>query len=112
MAVLMCLMMVMTTALDGGSFSKSLEQLAQSNIIASRNDMSATLWTNILSLESEHRGLDMALMDDPNPKKKAKLEEQMKAIEENLDKLKSELNNMEHGCHPTTKKSAHITAKL
>ena len=42
--------------------------------------MSATLWTNIFSLESEHRGLDMALMDDPPPRKKAKLEEQMNAI--------------------------------
>ena len=55
------------TSVDG-SFSKSLERLAQSNIIASRMDMSATLRTNIFSLESEHRGLDMALMDDPPPK--------------------------------------------
>ena len=59
------------TSVDG-SFSKSLERLAQSNIIASRMDMSATLWTNILSLESEHRGLDMALMDDPPPKEEGK----------------------------------------
>ena len=76
----------MPTSVDG-SFSKSLEQLAQSNIIASRMDISATLWTNILSLKSEHRGLDMALMDDPPPRKKAKLEEQMKAIEAELKKL-------------------------
>ena len=50
-------------------------------------DISATLWTNILSLKSEHQGLDMALMDDPPPRKKAKLEEQMKAIEAELKKL-------------------------
>ena len=56
--------------------------------------MSATLRTNILSLESELRGLDMALMDDPPPRKKAKLEEQMTVIEAELTKLKSELNNM------------------
>ena len=61
----------MPTSVDG-SFSKSLEQLAQSNIIASRMDISATLWTNILSLESEHRGLDMALKDDPPPKEEGK----------------------------------------
>ncbi len=59
------------TSVDG-SFSKSLERLAQSNIIASRMDISATLWTNILSLESEHRGLDMALKDDPPPKEEGK----------------------------------------
>ncbi len=54
------------TSVDANAnFSKGLERLAQSNIIASRMDMSATLRTNILSLENEHRGLDMALMDDP-----------------------------------------------
>ncbi|KAL3786778.1 hypothetical protein ACHAW5_002979 [Stephanodiscus triporus] len=62
------------TSVDG-SFSRSLERLAQSNIIACRMDMNAMLRTNILSLESEHQGLDMALMDDPPPRKKAKLEE-------------------------------------
>ena len=56
--------------------------------------MSATLWTNILSLEAEYRGLDMALIDDPPPRKKAKLEEQMRAIEEHLGRLRSELSNM------------------
>ena len=81
-----------TSSID--NFSLGLERLAQSNIISSRMDMSATLRTNILSLESELRGLDMALMDDPNPRKKAKLEEQMTAIEAEVTKLKSELNNI------------------
>ena len=84
-----------TSSVDrNASFSLGLQRLAQSNIISSRMDMSAMLRTNILSLESEHRGLDMALMDDPPPRKKAKLEEQMTVIEAELTKLKSELNNM------------------
>ena len=57
-----------TSSVDrNASFSLGLQRLAQSNIMSSRMDMSATLRTNILSLESEHRGLDMALMDDPPP---------------------------------------------
>ena len=84
-----------TSSFDrNANFSLGLERLAQSNIISSRMDMSATLRTNILSLESELRGLDMALMDDPPPRKKAKLEEQMTAIESDLTKLKSEFNNI------------------
>jgi len=84
-----------TSSVDrNANFSLGLERLAQSNIISSRMDMSATLWTNILSLESELRGLDMALMDDPPPRKKAKLEEQMTAIEAEVTKLKSEFNNI------------------
>jgi len=55
------------------SFSLGLQRLAQSNIISSRMDMSATLRTNMLSLESEHRGLDMALMDDPPPTEEGKV---------------------------------------
>ncbi len=75
--------------------------------------MSAMLRTNILSLESELRGLDMALIDDPNPRKKAKLEEQMTAIEAEVTKLKSELNvELQHSCHPTTKQSTLIPAAL
>ncbi len=34
------------------------------------------------------------MIDDPPPRKKAKLEEQMKMIETELGELKSELNNM------------------
>ena len=84
-----------TSSVDrNANFSLGLERLAQSNIISSRMDMSATLRTNILSLESELRGLDMALMDDPPPRKKAKLEEQMTAIEAEVTKLKSEFNNI------------------
>ena len=76
-----------TSSVDrNASFSLGLQRLAQCNIISSRMDMSAK--------ESEHRGLDMALMDDPSPRKKAKLEEQMTVIEAELTKLKSELNNM------------------
>ncbi len=52
--------------------------------------MSAMLWTNILSLEAEHRGLNMALIDNPPPRKKAKLEEQMRVI----GRLRSELSDM------------------
>jgi hypothetical protein len=68
---------------------KGLEQLAQSNIIASRMDMSATMCTNILLMKAEYQGLDMAMIEDPPPK-----EEQINMIETELGKLKSELNNM------------------
>ena len=98
-----------TSSID--NFSLGLERLAQSNIISSRMDMSATLRTNILSLESKLRGLDMALMDDPNPRKKAKLEEQMTAIEAEVTKLKSELNNIV-ATPVTTKQSTLIPAAL
>ena len=63
-----------TSSVDrNASFSLGLQRLAQSNNISSRMDMSATLRTNMLSLESEHRGLDMALMDDPPPTEEGKV---------------------------------------
>ncbi len=48
--------------------------------------MSATICTNILSLEAEYWGLDMAMIDDPPPRKKAKLEDQLKTNETELRK--------------------------
>ena len=44
--------------------------------------------------EAEHWGLDVVLIDDPPARKKAKLEKQMKVIEVELGRLKSEWNNM------------------
>jgi hypothetical protein len=44
-------------------------------------DMSAAIYTNTFSLEAEYQGLNMAMIDDPPPRKKAKLEEQMKTIQ-------------------------------
>ncbi len=65
-------------------FSGSLDQLAQSNIVASKMDVSSSLRTNILLLEAEYWTLDMALVDDPHPKKKKKIEEQMSTVESKI----------------------------
>ena len=75
-------------------FSDSLDRLAQSNIVASKMDVSSSLRTNILLLEAEYRSLDMALVDDPHPKKKTKIEEQMSTVESKIQQLKSDLNNL------------------
>ena len=77
-------------------FSDSLDRLAQSNIVASKMDVSSSLRTNILLLEAEYRNLDMdmALADDPHPKKKTKIEEQMSTVESKIQQLKSDLNNL------------------
>jgi len=71
-------------------FSGSLDRLAQSNIVASKMDVSSSLCTNILLLEDEYRTLDMALVDDPHPKKKTKIEEQMSTVESKIQQLKSD----------------------
>jgi hypothetical protein len=75
-------------------FSVSLDRLAQSNIVASKMDVSSSLCTNILLLEAEYRTLDMALVDDPHPKKKTKIEEQMSTVQSKIQQLKSDLNNL------------------
>ena len=75
-------------------FSGSLDRLAQSYIVASKMDVSLSLDTNILLLEAEYRTLDMALVDDPHPKKKTKIEEQMSTVESKIQQLKSDLNNL------------------
>jgi protein-tyrosine-phosphatase len=36
----------------------------------------------------------MALVDDPHPKKKTKIEEQMSTVESKIQQLKSDLNNL------------------
>jgi len=59
-------------------FSSRLDRLAQSNIVASKIDVSSSL------LEAEYRTLDMALVDDPHPKKKTKIEEQMSTVESKI----------------------------
>jgi hypothetical protein len=75
-------------------FSGSMDRLAESNIVASKMDMSSTLGTNILMLEAEYRALDMALVDDPPQRKKTKIEEQMSAVESKIQKLKSDMNDL------------------
>jgi hypothetical protein len=77
---------------NNSDFSQGLEQLAQSNIIAARMDLGSSICTNILSLEAELQGYDMALIDDPHPRKKAKLEEQMATVQVEINKLKAELS--------------------
>ncbi len=57
-------------------------------------DVSLSLRTNKLLLEAEYRTLDMALVDDPHPKKKTKIEEQMSTVESKNQQLKSDLNNL------------------
>ncbi len=75
--------------LNNSDFSRGLTQLAESNIIAARMDLGSLMCTNILTLEAELRGYDMALIDDPHPMKKAKLEEQMATVEAEIHKLKA-----------------------
>ena len=75
------------------NFSEGLHRLADSNIIAARMDYGSSIRTNILSLQAEIRSYDMALTDDPNPRKKAKLEEQMAIVQAEVDRLKVELSN-------------------
>ncbi len=77
---------------NNSDFSWGLEQLSESNIIAARMDLGSLIRTNILTLEAELQGYDMALTDDPHPRKKAKLEEQMATVEANIHKLKAELS--------------------
>jgi hypothetical protein len=77
---------------NNSDFSRGLEQLTESNIIAARMDLGSSIHTNILSLEAELQGYDMALTDDPHPRKKAKLEEQMASVEAEIHKLKAELS--------------------
>jgi hypothetical protein len=55
-------------------------------------DLGSSIRTNILTLEAELQGYDMALIDDPHPRKKAKLEEQMATVEAEIHKLKAELS--------------------
>ncbi len=43
-------------------------------------------------LVSVDRGSNMALTDDPNPRKRAKLEEQMAIVQAEVDRLKVELS--------------------
>jgi hypothetical protein len=57
-------------------------------------DVSSSLRTNKLLLEAEYRTLDMALVDDPHPKKKTKIEKQMSTVESKNQQLKSDLNNL------------------
>jgi hypothetical protein len=52
------------------NFSQGLQRLAESNIIAARMDYGSAICTNILLLEAELPGYDMALTDGPNPRKK------------------------------------------
>ena len=59
---------------NNSDFSRGLEQLAESNIIAARMDLGSSICTNILSLEAELQGYNMALTDDPHPRKKRKFE--------------------------------------
>jgi hypothetical protein len=77
---------------NNSDFSQGLEQLAQSNIIAARMDLGSSICTNILSLEAELWGYNMALIDDPHPRKKAKLEEQMATVQAKINKLKAKLS--------------------
>jgi hypothetical protein len=56
-------------------------------------DYGSAICTNILSLEAELCGYNMALTDDPNPRKKAKLEEQMVIVQAEVNRLKAELSN-------------------
>jgi hypothetical protein len=65
-------------------FSQGLQQLGESTIITAKMDLRATIHTNILPLESKLQGYDMALTDDPHPRKKAKLEEQMEKFKQKL----------------------------
>ena len=78
------------------NFSQGLHRLAESNIIAARMDYGSSICTNILSLQAEIRGYDMALTDDPNPRKKAKLEEQMAIVQAEVNRLKVELSKIDH----------------
>jgi hypothetical protein len=55
-------------------------------------DLVSSICTNILSLEAELQGCNMALTDDPHPRKKAKLEEQMAIVQAEFHKLKAELS--------------------
>jgi hypothetical protein len=77
---------------NNNDFSRGLEQLAESNIIAARMDLGSSIRTNILTLEAELQGYDMALTDDPHPRKKAKLKEQMATVEAEIHKLKAKLS--------------------
>ncbi len=54
-------------------------------------DLGSSIHTNILSLEAELQGYDMALTDDPHPRKKAKLEEQRATVQAEIHKLKAKL---------------------
>ncbi len=78
--------------LNSSNFSRGLQQLAESSIIAARIDSGSSICTNILTLEAELQGYDMALTDDPHPRKRAKLEEQMATVEAEIHKLKAELS--------------------
>ncbi len=77
---------------NNSNFSQGLEQLAESNIIAARIDLGSSICTNILSVEAELQGYDMALTDDPHPRKKGKLEEQMATVQAEIHKLKAKLS--------------------
>ncbi len=77
---------------NNSDFSLGLEQLAESNIIAARMGLGSLICTNILTLEAELQGYDMALTDDLHPRKKAKLEEQMATVEVEIHKLKAKLS--------------------
>jgi hypothetical protein len=77
---------------NNSDFSQGFEQLAESNIIAARMDLGSLIRTNILSLEAELGGYDMALTDEPHPRKKAKLEEQMATVQVEINKLKAGLS--------------------
>jgi hypothetical protein len=52
-------------------------------------DLGSSICTNILTLEAELQGYNMALIDDPHPRKKAKLEELMATVEAEIEKLKA-----------------------
>ena len=55
-------------------------------------DLVSSICTNILSLEAELQGCNMALTDDPHPRKKAKLEEQMSTVQVEINKLKAKMS--------------------
>jgi hypothetical protein len=57
-------------------------------------DVSLSLRMNILLLKAEYRALDMALVDDPHPRKQTKIEVQMSIVESKIQQLKSDLINL------------------
>ncbi len=79
------------------NFAEGLHRLADSNIIAARMDYGSSIRTNILSLQAEICGYVVALTDDPNPRKKSKLEEQIAIVQAEVDRLKVELSKNASG---------------
>jgi hypothetical protein len=79
------------------NFAEGLHRLADSNIIAARMDYGSSIHTNILPLQAEIRGYDMALTNDSNPRKKSKLEEQIAIVQAEVNRLKVELSKNASG---------------